>query len=64
VHDQWLFRAEGRTAPSSVAHGDEHVEGQVLGLDEGANLLLSTDGGKVRTLPFLDSVDLIEARTP
>jgi BirA family transcriptional regulator, biotin operon repressor / biotin---[acetyl-CoA-carboxylase] ligase len=63
VHDQWLFRAEGRTAPSSVAHGDEHVEGQVLGLDEGANLLFATHGGKVRTLSFLDSVDLIEART-
>jgi BirA family transcriptional regulator, biotin operon repressor / biotin---[acetyl-CoA-carboxylase] ligase len=64
VHDQWLFRAEGRTAPSLVVHGDEHVEGQVLGLDEGANLLLATHGGKARALSFLDSVDLIEARTP
>jgi BirA family biotin operon repressor/biotin-[acetyl-CoA-carboxylase] ligase len=64
VHDQWLFRAEGRTAPSSVTHGDEHVEGQVLGLDEGANLLLATHGCKVRTLSFRDSVDLIEPGAP
>jgi BirA family transcriptional regulator, biotin operon repressor / biotin---[acetyl-CoA-carboxylase] ligase len=64
VHDQWLFRAEGREAPTAVAHGGEHVEGRVLGLDESANLLLETTAGKVRTLSFLDSVDLIEPGAP
>ena len=34
-----------------VAHGGERVDGQVLGLDESANLLLKTAAGKVRSLP-------------
>jgi BirA family transcriptional regulator, biotin operon repressor / biotin---[acetyl-CoA-carboxylase] ligase len=59
VHDQWLFRAEGREAPVTIAHTD----GQVLGLDESANLLLETGSGEVRSLSFLDCVDLIEKRS-
>ena len=42
VHDQWLFRAEGREAPITIVHGRASVEGQVLGLDESANLLVKT----------------------
>ena len=64
MHDQWLFRAEGREAPIAVAHGGERVEGQVLGLDESANLLLKTPAGKVRSLAFIDSVDLIGPDAP
>jgi len=60
VHDQWLFRAEGREAPISIAHARETIEGQVLGLDESANLLVKTAAGKVQCLAFLDCVDLIE----
>jgi biotin-(acetyl-CoA carboxylase) ligase len=60
VHDQWLFRAEGREAPIAIAHAGETLEGQVLGLDESAGLLVRTAGGKVRSLAFLDCVDLLE----
>lgn len=59
AHDEWLFRAEGREAPIAVAHGGERVEGQVLGLDESGNLLLRTSAGKVRSLAYIDSADLI-----
>jgi BirA family transcriptional regulator, biotin operon repressor / biotin---[acetyl-CoA-carboxylase] ligase len=64
AHDEWLFRAEGREEPVTVAHGGERVEGQVLGLDEGGNLLLKTSAGMVRSLAFIDSVDLIEPDAP
>ena len=64
VHDEWLFRAEGREAPIAVAHGGEPVEGQVLGLDESANLLLRTSAGKVRSLAYIDSADLIGPDAP
>lgn len=63
VHDQWLFRAEGREVPVALAHGGERIEGQVLGLDEGANLLVKTAGGGVRSLAFMDSVDLVAPRS-
>jgi hypothetical protein len=43
-------------------HGRASVEGQVLGLDESANLLLRTGSGEVRSLAYLDCVDLIDAR--
>jgi len=64
VHDEWLFRAEGREAPVTVAYGAERLEGQVLGLDESANLLLRTSAGKVRSLAYIDSADLIEPDAP
>lgn len=64
VHDQWLFRAEGREAPGVLENGDVPVEGKVLGLDESANLLFETPPGKVGSLSFLDSVDLIGPRAP
>lgn len=64
VHDHWLFRAEGREAPIVMAHGSGNLEGQVLGLDESAGLLIRTADGKVRSLAFLDSVDLVEPATP
>jgi BirA family biotin operon repressor/biotin-[acetyl-CoA-carboxylase] ligase len=60
VHDQWLFRAEGREKPTVVADGAEGIEGRVRGLDECANLLLETGAGKVRSIAFIDNVDLIE----
>ena len=56
VHDHWLFRAEGRQAPIEIAHGEFGIEGQVLGLDESAGLLVRTKDGKVRSLAFIDSV--------
>lgn len=59
VHDQWLFRAEGREAPIAIAHAGQTLEGQVLGLDEGANLLVKTSAGKAQSLAFLDCIDLI-----
>jgi BirA family biotin operon repressor/biotin-[acetyl-CoA-carboxylase] ligase len=64
VHDQWLFRAEGREEPIAVAHAGQTIEGHVLGLDESANLLLKTAGGKVCSLSFIDSADLIEPDAP
>jgi BirA family transcriptional regulator, biotin operon repressor / biotin---[acetyl-CoA-carboxylase] ligase len=59
VHDEWLFRAEGREKPVTIAHGGESLEGQVIGLDENANLLLQSATGKVRSLDFLGRVDLM-----
>ena len=64
VHDRWLFRAEGREAPTRMVHGDAGIEGQVLGLDESAGLLVRTNDGKVRSLAFLDSVDLVGPAAP
>jgi biotin-(acetyl-CoA carboxylase) ligase len=64
VHDQWLFRAEGREAAIVLEHDGEHIEGQVLGLDESGNLLIKTPAGKVRSLSFAGCVDLIEPDTP
>jgi len=61
VHDQWLFRTEGREKAVTIVHGGETIEGQVLGLDESANLLLRTNEGKVRSLDFLACVTLIGA---
>jgi BirA family transcriptional regulator, biotin operon repressor / biotin---[acetyl-CoA-carboxylase] ligase len=60
VHDQWLFRAEGREAPIRIAQSGGSIEGQVLGLDEGANLLLKTPGGETRSLSFLEHVEMRE----
>jgi biotin-(acetyl-CoA carboxylase) ligase len=58
VHDQWLFRAEGREAPITLAQNGETIDGLVLGLDEAANLLLKTSAGQVRCLRFLDRMIL------
>ena len=58
VHDQWLFRAEGREAPTVVEHAGEKIEGLVLGLDEGGNLIIKTTAGKTRSLSFLDCVEM------
>src|SRR5439155_420996 len=55
VHDEWLFRAEGREEPVAIAYGSERIEGQVLGLDEHANLLLKAADGKVRSVAYIDS---------
>jgi len=64
VHDEWLFRAEGREAPVTVAYGAERLEGQVLGLDESANLLLKTPAGGVRSLSYIGSADLMGPDAP
>ena len=60
VHDQWLFRAEGRDSP--VLLRDEagaSLRAKVIGLDESANLLFRTGEGRVGSLTFTDGVDLI-----
>jgi BirA family biotin operon repressor/biotin-[acetyl-CoA-carboxylase] ligase len=64
AHGEWLFRAEGREAPVTVAYGAERLEGRVLGLDESANLLLKTPAGTVRSLSYIDSADLIGPDAP
>jgi biotin-(acetyl-CoA carboxylase) ligase len=64
VHDRWFFRAEGREAPTTIMHGDALIECRVLGLDESASLLVRTKDGKVRSLAFLDSVDLVGPAAP
>lgn len=64
AHDYWLFRAEGRDAPVTVVHAGRTVQGRVMGLDEGANLLLGTEEGKVQSLAFIDSVQLIGREAP
>lgn len=60
VHEQWLFRAEGREAPTAIEHAGERIEGRVLGLDQGVNLLLKTAGGGTRSLAFVDCVEMVE----
>jgi biotin-(acetyl-CoA carboxylase) ligase len=60
VHDQWLFRAEGREAPTTIEHAGERVEGQVLGLDQGVNLILKTAAGRTHRLAFVDCIEMIE----
>jgi len=60
VHDQWLFRAEGREAPARFARGREEIEGRVVGLDEGAGLLLETGAGRVQSLDLLPHVEVAE----
>jgi biotin-(acetyl-CoA carboxylase) ligase len=59
VHDHWMARALGREAPVVFADGKDRAEGLVVGLDEGANLLVKPARGKMRSLAFVDSVELI-----
>jgi BirA family transcriptional regulator, biotin operon repressor / biotin---[acetyl-CoA-carboxylase] ligase len=63
IHDQWLFRAEGRETPVTIVRGGARTEGRVLGLDESANLLVKTGSGEARSLLFLDCVDMIDERS-
>jgi biotin-(acetyl-CoA carboxylase) ligase len=60
VHDQWLFRAEGRETQAVVEHRGERIEGRVLGLDESVGLIVETPDGKTRSLAFLGCVEMIE----
>jgi biotin-(acetyl-CoA carboxylase) ligase len=64
VHDQWLFRAEGREAPITIVHGGKSIQGRVLGLDESANLLIKTMDGRVQSLAYTECVDLIGREAP
>src|SRR5439155_633838 len=50
--------------PVAIAYGSERIEGQVLGLDEHANLLLKAADGKVRSVAYIDSIDFVEAGAP
>jgi biotin-(acetyl-CoA carboxylase) ligase len=61
AHDQWLFRAEGREEPVVMEYAGERVEGQVLGLDEGANLIVKTTAGQTRSLSYLGSVEMVDS---
>ena len=56
VHDQWLFRAEGREAPTIVVHQGRRIEGRVLGLDESVNLIVKASTGETTSLEFLSCV--------
>jgi biotin-(acetyl-CoA carboxylase) ligase len=49
VHDQWLFRAAGRTDDFSI----EGQTGRVAGLDEDGNLMLRNGDGRVTTYAYL-----------
>jgi biotin-(acetyl-CoA carboxylase) ligase len=61
VHDQWLFRTDGRESPLAVpAASGEVVEGLVLGLDESGSLLLKSQEGKVMCLPYLERIELLD----
>ena len=60
VHDQWLFRAEGRETPIRIAQCDNRIDGRVIGLDEGANLFLKTATGEMRSLSFLEHAEIWE----
>ncbi len=53
IHDQWLFRAAGRTSDITI----DGKTGRVAGLDEDGNLLLRTTAGRVETLPYLPHVE-------
>lgn len=59
IHEQWLFRAEGRVAAMKFSD----FSGLVLGRDEAAGLVLKTDGGAVQILPYHPSIvwDGVEA---
>ena len=64
VHDQWLFRAEGRAGTEPRCCMAMRMSRVKSWASMRAPISCSpTDGGKVRTLSFIDSVDLIEART-
>jgi BirA family transcriptional regulator, biotin operon repressor / biotin---[acetyl-CoA-carboxylase] ligase len=55
IHDQWLFRAEGREADVVV----DGIRGRVLGLDDAGNLLLKpSDGRAVGAAPMLPHVQV------
>jgi BirA family transcriptional regulator, biotin operon repressor / biotin---[acetyl-CoA-carboxylase] ligase len=59
IHDQWLFRTQGREADIVI----EGVQGRVLGLDDNGNLVLKpSDGGPVRLLPFAPHVRVPHGR--
>jgi BirA family transcriptional regulator, biotin operon repressor / biotin---[acetyl-CoA-carboxylase] ligase len=58
VHDQWLFRAEGRETSTIVVHQGKRIESRVLGLDESVNLIIEASTGERMTLGFLSCVEI------
>ena len=55
IHDDWLFRAEGRGADITI----DGARGRVLGLDDTGSLLLKLDaGGPVRAFAMLPQVQV------
>ncbi len=56
VRDHWLFRAHGREAPTTFTVRGDSVEGQVIDLDEAANVVLKTAAG-VQRLSYIDAVE-------
>ena len=59
VHDNWLFRAAGRTDDRLLGVDARVVRGRVLGLDEHAGLVVKpADGGQVLVIPLADVIDV------
>jgi biotin-(acetyl-CoA carboxylase) ligase len=58
IHEQWLFRALGRSEDITIGA----VSGRVIGLDEDANLMMRTMAGRVVVLPYLEHVDILPTR--
>lgn len=59
VHDAWLPRAEGYNGQVTVnLSGSEH-NGEFIGLDDEANMLMKLSTGKTIALPLLDAVERV-----
>lgn len=57
IHDQWLFRADGRERDIVI----EGCRGRVLGLDEEANVILKPADGPARAIAYRPHVTMLPA---
>ena len=65
VHDQWLFRAEGREEPNAVAHRGETYRRPSPGSRRERQSAAQDDRrATVRSLSYIDSADLIDPDAP
>ncbi|MGD9830922.1 MAG: biotin/lipoate--protein ligase family protein [Hyphomicrobiaceae bacterium] len=64
VHDAWFFRAVGRESDIEIADGERSLGGRVLGLDEGAGLILKPPSGQAVCLSLLARLPALGGRQP
>lgn len=53
VHENWMFRAEGRDEQITVSSGEDELTGLFSGLDESGNLLLKGEDGAMQSISLV-----------
>lgn len=53
LHENWMFRAEGRDEQITVSFGEDELTGLFSGLDESGNLLIKGEDGAMRSVTLV-----------